>query len=140
MGKRVQYGGYGRVAKFLHKVINKKGEEIIPYKYNDIEDFSEGLAVVKNSDNKYGVIDKKGKIVIPIKYDYIDSFSEELARVKKNNKYGVINKKGEIIIPIKVGFINKINYKFFENGFYILEKLDNNLTLFDQNGNKIIIN
>ena len=43
--------------------IDKAGKPIIPPKYDDVEPFPEGLAVVKRED-KYGFIDKTGKMVI----------------------------------------------------------------------------
>ncbi|MHB8123063.1 MAG: WG repeat-containing protein [Desulfuromonadaceae bacterium] len=42
----------------------KAGKLIIPPRYNGVQPFSEGLAVVKLGD-KYGYIDRSGKMVIP---------------------------------------------------------------------------
>jgi len=47
---------------------------IIPLKYDDAEDFSEGFAKVKK-DGKWGVIDKKGNTVIKFIYDEIKWYS-----------------------------------------------------------------
>jgi|GEM_PF-1510341 len=73
--------------------INRKGELIIPFIYDNALDFKEGYASVEKGD-KYGYIDKEGNIVIPFIYDYADSFSEGLAVVEINGKYGLIDKLG----------------------------------------------
>ena len=43
-------------------IINQREEEIIPYIYDHVYSFSEGLALV-GKDGKYGYIDKTGKEV-----------------------------------------------------------------------------
>ena len=78
----------------------KTGDVVIPFKYDDVETFSEGLAIVKLK-NEYGFVDKSGKLVVPLKYGTADSFSKGLAVVKLNGKYGYINKNGKEVIPIK---------------------------------------
>jgi hypothetical protein len=81
-------------------MINKKGEEVVPLKYDDIGGvFFEGLVSVKLND-KYGFVDTMGVEVIPLKYDLTVVFNEGLAPVKLNGKSGFINKKGKIIIPL----------------------------------------
>lgn len=102
--------------------INKKGEEVIPAKYDDAWDFQEnGLARVGEQigENEYGnptyihgYINEKGEEVIPIKYDRANDFEENgLALVGKQTgededgepvyKYGYINEKGEEVIRLK---------------------------------------
>lgn len=53
--------------------------QVVPYKYNKVYDFSEGLAVVRN-DNGWGVINTTGKEVIPcggLNCDYVgDGFHD----------------------------------------------------------------
>ena len=69
-------------------------------KYDEIDDFNEGLARVE-SNGKYGFIDKTGEEVIPLEYDDAESFSEGLAVVYLNWKYGFIDKTGKEITPMK---------------------------------------
>ena len=47
-----------------HVCIDKTGKEVIPCKYDDIYDFSEGLAEVSLDDSHLAWIDKKGKEVV----------------------------------------------------------------------------
>ena len=134
----------------------------IPLIYDDVEFFSEGLAVVKRND-KYGFIDKNGNTKIPLIYDEAEYFSEGLAEVKKNGKWGFIDKNGNTKIPfnyntaypfseglarvkkkIKWGFIDKngttkipFNYDrawSFKEGLACVEK-DGKWGWIDKNGN-----
>lgn len=76
--------------------------EVIPCKYDNVKDFSEGLAAVC-VDGKWGFIDKTGKVVIPCIYNNVNSFSEGLASVSigigGNGKWGFIDKTGKEVIP-----------------------------------------
>ena len=49
-------------------------------KYDDVKEFSEGLALV-SEDDKCGFVDKEGNIAIPFVYDNAWSFSDGLACV-----------------------------------------------------------
>jgi len=96
-----------------HVLINTKGEHISFHQFDSIDDFHEGLAIVKHN-GKYGFIDTSGTLVIDAKFDEAHCFSNGLAKVKlsKNEvlalaesehlkkvaKYSFINPKGEIVI------------------------------------------
>ena len=80
--------------------IDKTGKEVIPLIYNDVYDFSEGLARVEFDNCDYGYIDKTGKVVITCEdYDDVDDFSEGLAPVELDDQYGYIDKTGKEVIP-----------------------------------------
>ena len=92
--------------------INREGEMIIDFLYDQAYDFVEGFAVVFNKGNpydKYGFIDELGNITIPLKYEYAESFCEGLALVRLNRKFGFINKKGEIVIDILYDYADSFN-------------------------------
>lgn len=65
------YEGLARVDK-NGKIgfINKKGEVVIPLKYDDALDFKDGIVAVAVGDKfgKFGFIDKTGKETVPLKY------------------------------------------------------------------------
>lgn len=46
-----------------------EGEVIIPFEYEDADEFENGLAMVR-LNGRWGCIDTTGKIMIPILYDY----------------------------------------------------------------------
>ena len=72
------------------------GKELAPLKYDRMDDFSEGLALVE-FNGKYGFIDTTGKEVIPLKYDWGDDFVEGSALVAINHKFFYIDKTGKKI-------------------------------------------
>lgn len=91
--------------KFQDTLTNKwgfehNGREVIPAKFDNVIEFSEGLAGVL-TNNKCGFIDRYGTIVIPAKYENVKNFVDGLAGVKISDKWGYINKSGNLIIPAK---------------------------------------
>lgn len=78
--------------------INASGKTIIPCIYNEVESFSEGLALVRIEKDKYGFIDKKGKIVIPLSFSRATSFNNGLALISNDHGYQLIDKKGNIVV------------------------------------------
>ena len=115
--------------------INKKGEEIIPCKYENTinNDFHDGIALVKR-DGKYGFINKSGNEVIPVKYDDACPFSEGYALVKLNTKYGYIDINNKTIIPFVYD-----DAKSFSKGLAAVAVKDDNgnkkYGFIDQSGN-----
>ena len=85
--------------------IDTAGNVAIDFQYDEVENFREDLAAVRQGD-KWGYIDKNGKEVISCKYDEVHSFSEGLAAVAINNYFedgymawAYIDTKGEVVIP-----------------------------------------
>ena len=70
---------------------NKSGEIVIPAKYQQANNFREGLARFR-LDNKWSFVDKTGKEVIPINYQSVSDFYDGLAMVILDNKWGFIDK------------------------------------------------
>ncbi|EAJ6136156.1 WG repeat-containing protein [Campylobacter lari] len=77
-------------------LLDSYGKIAIEPKFNDVTNFSEGLAGVKLND-KWGFIDKNDKVVIKPKFDDAWGFSKGLAEVLLNGKWVYIDKKGNII-------------------------------------------
>ena len=75
--------------------INAKGEVVIKSRFDEVKDFSDGLALAQIGSHKilrrgketryitglWGYIDTRGKFVIPPKYADAGNFSEGLAAV-----------------------------------------------------------
>jgi hypothetical protein len=80
--------------------IDRKGNVIIDYQYDDTKDFNEGLAPVK-IENKWGFINIKNKLIIKPTYENVQLFSDSLAAIQINEKWGFIDKKGSIIVEVK---------------------------------------
>ena len=84
----------------------KTGDVVIPFKYDKVQDFSEGLAAVKLK-GKWGCINNSGKEVVPLKYNDIFNFHEGLARVKLKGKWGFMDKSGKEVVPPKYDDVEK---------------------------------
>lgn len=121
--------------------INRQGETVIDFIYDDAWRFSEGLAwvVQKRADGKgrdYYFIDEKGNKVFDVPKDISSmgmSFNDGLFMVKKNGKFGYINKEGEFAIDYQY-------YDFvegFEHGLNIVTKNDKEGAI-DRMGNVVI--
>ncbi len=86
--------------------VASNGEVAIPCVWDNVENFYEDLAAVKDSSDKWGFINKKGNLVIPCKWgngwpNHIH-FSEGLAIVQDNSgKWIFIDKKGDVAFPCK---------------------------------------
>ena len=95
-------------------LINKKGEEVLPIKYEDILGISDGAAFIFEGDiirhdigndfyieerGKYGLIDINGKMIVPPIYDEV-IFLNGATLVKNDGKVFEINRKGEVIRTI----------------------------------------
>jgi hypothetical protein len=114
--------------------INRKGDLIIPYKYetinirsnkNDnwwgVREFKEGLAPVcikynkatpyfKGTVNLWGYVDPNGEEVIKCKYYSADSFKEGRAIVSvSHSEKGIIDHIGNEIAPCKYSYIGEFN-------------------------------
>lgn len=80
--------------------VDKTGQLVIDCQYDNVSNFSEGLAAVKKND-LYGFINKSGNVVIDFKYSFASGFSEGLAVVGDGSKYGYIDKSGNLVIDYK---------------------------------------
>ena len=89
--------------------IDKNGEFVIRFQYNDADNFHEGLAAVQK-DWRWGYIDHSGNTVIPFQYDEAFEFDGGIAPVKKDGKWCVIGKDGKVLLETGYSMI----YPFHE--------------------------
>ncbi|HYX40810.1 MAG TPA: WG repeat-containing protein [Pyrinomonadaceae bacterium] len=97
--------------------MDKRGRLVIPAKFIDVGDFSEGLAAAEvpiDQDRetpcqfdatssytvakKFGYIDRTGRMVIPPQWEYAGPFVRGLANVSTCNKASFIDKAGRAVI------------------------------------------
>ena len=74
----------------LHGYIDDDGNEIVPRKYQEVLEPSEGMIAVR-SHTRWGFYNMQGELVIPFDYTDASSFSEGLAGVRQKGKYGFID-------------------------------------------------
>ena len=90
--------------------IDGYGKVIIPLEYEEVRNFSEGLAAVRK-DGKWGYINPKNEIVIPIEFTNkeVGFFKNGGAEYYTDRGAGLINLKGEIIAEPKYNSIEYVN-------------------------------
>lgn len=81
--------------------IDHSGNLVIPQIYSGANNFSEGLAAVRDNNGLWGYIDKAGNTVIPFEYNSVYSFVGGLSAVSKDGKTGYINTQNEVVIPFE---------------------------------------
>jgi hypothetical protein len=113
--KQIQFGNglarFGKVKdrKLLYGYMNTKGKVLIPAKYTDATQFSEGLAAVKDKETQlWGYINLEGNLIIPFQFSEASFFSEGLAAISHSSfPYGAyLNKEGQVAIEGKQNLIN----------------------------------
>lgn len=77
--------------------INENGDFVIAAQYEEVFDFSCGLAKVKTGE-KYYFIDTNGKMINSTGFDRALDFANNYASVKKDEVWGLIDKSGSFII------------------------------------------
>ncbi|RBL89533.1 WG repeat-containing protein [Chitinophaga flava] len=112
--------------------INQQGEIVIPARFAVGEDFSEGLANVREG-GLYGYINAKGEWVIRPNYDYATPFSDGLALVYKGDKGLYIDKNGHEVIP--PGYMG---CRPFRNGVAIIDHRPGHSGLIDRKGKLLL--
>ena len=103
-------------------------------RYDDFDNFSEGLAAVKKN-GKWGFINQKGQEAIPCMYDYGPFFNDGRAIVQKDRKNGLINNSGKEVIPCGKyeGSISSMN-----NGLFSINEGNKVTRLVKKNGKELI--
>lgn len=103
--------------------IDTSGKDVIPFKYDNAMNFSEGMAgiQVKNeyTQNVWGFVDLKGNIIIKPVYNEVSSFSDGLAIVNYYNEkadkcYSIIDKTGKKITVTEYDSIEKVDKDLYK--------------------------
>lgn len=88
-------------------VINSSGDFLGRPEYDAIENFSEGLAIVRQG-NAMGAIDRSGAVIIEIKYHWLSSFKNGYAEAATTDRERrVINAAGELMFSPEVAWVDQ---------------------------------
>ena len=120
-------------SKHGYQVYNLDGTPVNELVWESISPFSEGYAIVSNSNGLYGYIEKdKCEVAIEPQYKDAMAFSEGYAGVKSDDGWGFINTRGEITIQ-------PIYYSVspFRNGYSTVAKYDVGYQVIDINGSLV---
>lgn len=112
--------------------IDSRSRLRIANRYEDVKNFSEGLAGAKIL-GKWGYINKEDRITIQPVYDEVFAFANGYAVVRQKNFYGVIDKVGKVILPMRYDEVEMLA------GDKIRLRLNGSYGLADTSG-KIIVN
>ena len=77
-------------------VINQKGIEVIPPKYDKIHSFQNGFAKVQVT-GLHGLVNLEGKLIVDPAYEYISHAGEGVYRVEQGDKVGYFDAEGKWI-------------------------------------------
>lgn len=94
-------------------MINSKGKEFIPAKYDALSLIDSLGIFYLNLNDKYGLVDKNGKEITPLIYDNLE-YSKNLNKVfvKSNGKWGYLSDNYKTFTPVK----------FTQDKFYFFSK------------------
>ena len=119
--------------------IDTMGNVVIPFQYNSVQAFSEGLAWVRlenssGSTYQYGAVNTQGNLVIPFtEYELTEPFSNGLSLVCKNDKFGYVDKTGKIAIECQY-----FRAQSFSEGFAVVTNEEWISGYIDTNGTLVI--
>ena len=105
--------------------------------YKRVNEFHEGMAAVKNAQDKWGYVNSAGRLVVPCKYNDASDFHEGLGYVRdQTGYYYYYNKTGSIAFSLK----GKIKPYFgdFSEGLAVVEDENHNKGFIDKTGKLVI--
>lgn len=89
--------------------INKKGETVIDFKYEEAKEFNEGIAFATDNDSDlWQCIDAQGNVVFTLTSSFLVPLGHGYIQAHKDNKVGIINAKGEEVLPFLYDLILNI--------------------------------
>lgn len=86
-------------------VIDKSGRQIIPLKYNSIDQRKDGtykMGIKTQKQSLFGIFSADGKEILPAKYAGVGEFHDGIAAFKssgKDGRWGFVSIEGKIIVP-----------------------------------------
>lgn len=83
-----QYGGVG--------LLDSKGKEIIPPRYDDLKVLDSTLVAVMR-DGAWSVINLHGDIVLPKGYERVTVLSKEYVAYRRQEKWGIVDHRGNVV-------------------------------------------
>lgn len=118
--------------------INKNGELVIKFKYDEVTRFVDGYARV-NILGKWGFIDKSDNLIINANYDFAMDFVEGFCFVGLTNKetmgpkWGIINRAGGIVTDFQY-----IDVRDFNQGLGAVREISGKWKIIDYFGKTVL--
>ncbi|TPG32611.1 WG repeat-containing protein [Flavobacterium pectinovorum] len=116
-------------------VVDGEGKVIIPFIYDEIQDFNGTVNTIVKLKKKFGLVNSDNKIVYPIECESITTWKDlDYYIINKNNTVGIIDKNLKSIL--------KFDYQDLSPCFYdknrFIAKKDNKYGVIDRLGRTII--
>lgn len=109
------YDGRMRVEKGKKfGIVDINGREVIPIKYESIEDRFYNGYIRAILNKKYGYLDSTGAVVIPFEYEEVRNFEKPIAGAQKGKFYGFIDRQGKEVVPFIYDFVD---HSWYSDGF-----------------------
>ncbi len=93
------------------------GETIVPCEFPSVEDFSDGVGVVKTQDGLYCAYNRKGELLFEKAFYQLSAYSEGLAVAKSGGKEkwdtAFVDKKGEVVLEFSVENTREVGGKTY---------------------------
>lgn len=107
--------------------INQAGKIVVKPEFKSVKPFMNGLAAIKDQNDKVGYVNEAGKVVIEPRFKNADAFHEQRAGVKYGNKWGFVDQTGKLVIPAVfdgVGWFSEGRAAVYSNGLWGFIDLD----------------
>ncbi len=124
-------------------LLNSDGDEIVPPKFDNIQDPMTNKFILVSLNGKTGVYDRSGKIIHETDLDEIRivDANEKVpskAIIKKENSYGLINlSNGNILVPVIYNNMGQV-YSGISNTWNYAVTINGKMGLLDSIGNVLI--
>ena len=118
VGKNIRWIQTGPKSEYVDRkwgYVNKSGDLIVDYIYDDCSLFHENRAFVKK-DGKWAIIDTAGKLLTDFEFDSAYRYMNGLAVVMQNHKFGYVDLQGNIVIEPKFD-----DAKYFYDGVALVK-------------------
>ncbi|AYB34711.1 WG repeat-containing protein [Chryseolinea soli] len=112
--------------------IDLEGNLKVPCRYDAVEEFQEGHALV-TLNTKKGFVNREGVEIIPPVYDEATTFYRYAAAVKRDGKWGFVNEKGEVLGKIEYQSVGEFRFDKFA-----AVELDGHWGMVDTEGNVVV--
>ncbi|KMT22131.1 WG repeat-containing protein [Clostridium cylindrosporum] len=99
-GGRAIIGVSNQDGSYTYGYIDREGNEIIPPKLLEANEFNDDVALVKVKDDVYGLINKEGKLLNTYNYGYVSQYGDGVMVFANsfNGPFGYINREGKVVI------------------------------------------
>ena len=117
IGDFERYGYATMQQQGLVGLLNRRGEEIIPARYQDLRIIDSLLVAVLNEE-EWRVRNLMGKVILPPGYEHLEVWEGPYLGYSRNQKWGVVTKEGQEVLSPEY---DQIIYASSDSCFYLYQ-------------------